>query len=274
MPMKEKATINIVKCPKTINFRTNNFLWWLVWSGVTKTKFRLNRAIEMGKYKHGKPDAELTTEEIKVQIESKRPKLRHRAYVWLLYWIGCRRHEPLVIYKKDIEEKEGSLFITITVNPEIPFSRGKHGLAGGAVELPLQLEGVEDIRQAWIKTRNGKRVFPFTGKTGYRIIKRLFPHKSPHWLRHNRITKLRKQIDGENVTLDDVKSFTGIRRDSTIQHYGMKTKAGIKRVSKVLEWQGAPRNAPKRQAFFLNYTAAIPHNRGTCTKSLPNNSIC
>jgi len=137
--------------------------------------------------------------------------------------------------KENIEEKEGSLYITITVKTDIPFSRLKHGLAGGPSELPLSFYGVGLIKEAWERTRKGRKVFPFSSKTGYRLVKKLFPKKSPHWLRYNRITKLRQKIDGKKVSQDDVKSYTGIRRDSTLENYGMKTKAGIRRVAKVLE---------------------------------------
>jgi len=75
----------------------------------------------------------------------------------------------------------------------------------------------------------------FSDKTGYRIIKKLFPGKTPHWLRQNRITKLRKKIDRKGVSLDDVKSFTGIKSDSTLQRYDMKTKEVIHRVAQVLD---------------------------------------
>lgn len=195
----------------------------------------LGKCRTTGKYKHGKPDAELSVDEVQAAIEKHRPRLRYRAYVWLLYWIGLRRSEPMFIVKEHVEEKEGSLFITITVDPEIPYSRLKHGIAGGKIELPLKLEGVQEIKELWQKTRKGRRLFNFTDKTGYNVIKQLFPHKSPHWFRHNRITQIRKKIDGKKITLDDVKAFTGLRSDKTVAHYGMKTQEGIHRVSENLE---------------------------------------
>jgi len=142
-------------------------------------------------------------------------------------------------HKEDIEEREGSLFISIHYrkndsNELIPFSRAKRGQAGGPSEIPLQLFGVDLVKQVWEKTKRRRNLFSFSDKTGYRIIKELYPKKTPHWLRYNRITKLRKML-GDKLTIDEIKSFTGIRRDATIQNYGLKTKAGIHKIAKFLE---------------------------------------
>jgi len=159
----------------------------------------------------------------------------YKAYAILLYWLGCRRSEPLFLRKEDIEESEGSLYVDITTTEDIPHSRLKKGFTAGPVELPLSLFGVGLVKQIWELTPEGRNIFRFSDKTGYRIIKRLLPEKSPHWLRHNRLTKLRKKRDRGEVTTDDIKSFTGIRRDSTIERYGMKTKPGIHKVAQVLD---------------------------------------
>ena len=67
----------------------------------------------MGKYKHGKPNEETDLEEFKQRLSKVKLKKRQRAYLILLYWLGCRRSEPLVLRKQDIEEHQGSLFISI-----------------------------------------------------------------------------------------------------------------------------------------------------------------
>lgn len=193
----------------------------------------------MGSYKFGKPDSEIDLEDFKTRLNQTKLSLRKKAYAILLYWMGCRRSEPLVIKKEDIEEREGSLFISIHYrknenNEPILFSRAKRGQAGGPTEIPLQLFGVDLVKTVWQKTKQGRKLFPFSDKTGYRVIKQLYPKKTPHWLRYNRITKLRKML-GDKLTIDDIKSFTGIRRDATVQDYGLKTRAGIHKISKVLE---------------------------------------
>ena len=181
----------------------------------------------MGKYKYGKPNAEIDLADFKKGLKNSKLNLVYRAYLILLFWIGCRRSEPLEVRREDVEQKGESLFIII------PAFKG--GERGGPVELPLSLFGVEVIKQVWLKTREGKRVFPFCDKTGYRKFKELFPKKSPHWLRHNRLTKLRRKRDQGEVSTDDIKSFTGIKSDATIERYGMKTKSGIHKVAQVLE---------------------------------------
>ena len=181
----------------------------------------------MGKYKHGKPNEEIDLRDLRKALRKSMMNLIYKAYVILLYWIGCRRSEPLEVTQQDIEEKNGSLFVTI------PAFKG--GERGGPVELPLSLYGVEAIRTVWKDTPRGLPIFRFCDKTGYRIIKRLFPKKSPHWLRHNRLTKLRQKRDRGEITTDDIKSFTGIKTDATIERYGMKTKSGIHKVAQALD---------------------------------------
>lgn len=181
------------------------------------------------------PNEETDLPEFQKAIETSMMNPVYKAYAILLYWLGCRRSEPLFILKENIEETEDALYIDITVNPDVPYSRLKDGLAAGPVEVPLNLYGVTLVRDVWRFTSKGARIFRFSDKTGYRIIKRLLPGKSPHWLRHNRITKLRKKRDRGEITTDNIKSFTGIRRDSTIERYGMKTEKGIHKVAQVLD---------------------------------------
>ena len=181
----------------------------------------------MGKYKYGKPNREIEQEQLAKALEKSYLGLQYRAYIILLYWIGCRRSEPLSVKTEDVREKNGSLFI------EIPAFKG--GQRGGAVELPLGLYGVNYVRELWKATPEGSRLFRFSDKTGYRKVKRLFPRKSPHWFRHNRLTKLRRKRDQGEVSTDDIKSFTGIRSDSTIEHYGMQTRSGVHKVAQALD---------------------------------------
>jgi len=181
------------------------------------------------------PNSETELEEFRKAMDRSMMNAPYKAYAVMLYWLGCRRSEPLFLRKEDIEETKDALFVDISVKADIPHSRLKKGLTGGPVELPRHLYGVELIRTVWKATPKGCRLFRFCDKTGYRIVKRLFPKKSPHWLRHNRITKLRKKRDKGIVSTDDIKSFTGIKRDATIERYGMKTKSGIHKVAQVLE---------------------------------------
>lgn len=202
--------------------------------------------LRIGKYKFGKPDEEINVADFKKRLEASRLPRKQKAYLILLYWLGCRRREPMFLKKEDVEQKEGNLYVAITAdtilkdrkpvkleNPT-PFRRCKRGQAGGAIELPLTYFGIELLREVWKRTRKHRKVFDFSDVTGYRAFKKLYPFKTPHWFRYNRITKLRKKL-GTDLTIDDIKSFTGIRRDTTVQNYGMKTKAGIHKVAQHLD---------------------------------------
>lgn len=193
----------------------------------------------MGKYNDGKPDQETDLEDLKEKLSKSALSLHQKAYIVLLYWLGCRRSEPLKILKEDIEEKDRVLFISIHFRTDengekILYSRGKRGQTGGPIELNLESFGLDLVRKAWIKTKKGKKVFPFSDDTGYRAYKKLWPHRTPHWLRYNRVTKLRKRL-GSEITIDDIKSFTGIKRDTTVQNYGLRTKASIHKISSILD---------------------------------------
>jgi integrase len=67
----------------------------------------------MGRYKYGKPSEEIELEELREALGRSFLSLRYKAYVILLYWVGCRRSEPLFIRREDVEEENGSLYIDI-----------------------------------------------------------------------------------------------------------------------------------------------------------------
>lgn len=194
----------------------------------------------MGHYKDGKPNKETDLEDLKKRLSKSKLSLRKKAYIILLYWLGCRMSEPLVLKKENINEKDGFLYVAIhyRIHPKtrdpIPFSRGKHGQAGGPIELNLNLWGLDLVKTIWLNTKRKRLVFPFSDTTAWRAFKQVWKHRTPHWLRYNRVTKLRKRLL-KDLTMDDIKSYTGIRRDSTIEGYGLKTDASIHRVSDKLE---------------------------------------
>lgn len=199
---------------------------------------RLGRKRYEHKYINGKPNEEIDLEDLRQGLEQGSfADSKHKSYLALLYWLGCRRGEPLRylvnhqvkyegVKKEDITLENNSLAISIPA-----FKGGKRA---DKVHLPLDLYGVDLIRKDWEATKSGRLIWKFTPSTGYNIIKRVWPNKSPHWLRHNRVTKIRRNIDGKTFSLDDAKSFTGIRSDRTMQNYGMTTVEGADRVSKAL----------------------------------------
>ncbi len=186
------------------------------------------------KYKNGVPSEEITEDQFAQALEkTKFPSpLRDRSYLTCLFWIGARKTEPLEMKKEDIrleyEDAEEEILLL-----KIPAK--KFGHRGGEIQLSLSWLGVELIKQQWIKTKKGKRIWRFSAQTGWRIVHRAFPGKSPHFLRYRVITRLRKLKDEKVISLDDIKSWTGLKRDSSIEHYGLKTQAGIHKISEVLK---------------------------------------
>ena len=134
--------------------------------------------------------------------------------------------EPLEIKKEDVTLEGCSLFLRVPAK--------KHGERGGLIELPLSWIGVEIIKKCWEQTRPGRKLWPFKTSTAYKIIKRIWPARSPHWLRHNVVTKLRKLRDEKKIDTDAIKSWTGIKADRTIESYGMKTQQKIHSVAEVM----------------------------------------
>jgi len=185
----------------------------------------------MGRYKHGKPNKEITLAEFQEALDSNKfaDPLIHRSYLAALYWIGPRRTEPLNVVKEDIREEESSLFIKMPAK--------KHGERGGELELPLDWPGVQLIKERWLKVRAGRKLWPFETSTAYRIVKRIWPDRTPHWLRWKTVTVMRRLRDQGKISTDDIKSWTGLKSDRSIERYGIKSQAGIHKVSQVLNEQ-------------------------------------
>jgi len=181
----------------------------------------------LGRYKFGKPNEETNIKDLRQAIEHGHFKrYSHKSYLIALYWIGARRTEPLEVKKEDVTLRKEELHIVIPAK--------KHGERGGKLILPLSWYGISLILERWKKTRKGRKLWSFSSSTAYRIIKRLWPKKTPHWLRYNRVTKLRKMRDQKLIDTDAIKSWTGIKRDQTIEGYGMKTQEKIHKVAEAM----------------------------------------
>ncbi|MCK4385644.1 MAG: hypothetical protein KAW52_05205 [candidate division Zixibacteria bacterium] len=181
------------------------------------------------KYKYGKPDEPITKADLEKALEDGyfASPLKHKSYLVITALIGSRKTEALEILKEDIRQSGDSLFVDIPAK--------KHGYRGGKIELPLNWLGMDLVLRQWMKTRKGRKIWSFSPQTAWRIVKRVFPKKSPHHLRWTVITELREMKDARLITTDEIKSWTGIKRDSTIEGYGLKTQAGIHRVSQILD---------------------------------------
>ena len=137
--------------------------------------------------------------------------IARQAFLSILFFAGCRVSEALALTSDDISCTGDTIFIQ--------FFR----LKGSKQTDPQELPRADSL--LWICEQEGK-LFPFSRKTAYNIVKRVFPSLYPHYFRMNRITKT-------DILFGDatVYHIFGISA-SSIDHY--RGKVDIKRVGKAL----------------------------------------
>jgi len=139
--------------------------------------------------------------------------IARQALLTILFFAGCRVSEALALTPNDISCSTDTIFIQ--------FFRLKGSKQTDPTELP-RAEALE-----WLCSQDGeKKLFSFTRKTAYNIVKRVFPKLYPHYFRMNRITKT-ADVFGDST----VYHLFGITA-SSIDHY--RGKVDIKRVGKAL----------------------------------------
>ena len=135
---------------------------------------------------------------------------KHRAFCVLLYYSAVRKKEALRAIKEHF---------TVTPN-DIIFNVGKrlkHGIETPALPLPLTAPYMEELKDAIFDTKPKHRVFPYSDKTGYNIVRRAF--KYPHLFRLSRITNF---FDSEPPwTIAQVHSWTGLTLKALDYYIGL-----------------------------------------------------
>jgi integrase len=121
----------------------------------------------------------------------------HRAFNAVLFYSGVRRNEARLTRKEQFSLQGDILFWDVG-------EREKHSRKTEALPLPIELPYVDVIWKVVQNTKPGAYVFPFSDKTAYNIVRRVF--KYPHYYRLSRITNLYQQ--GNNTA--DLKSWTGL----------------------------------------------------------------
>ncbi|MEM2514561.1 MAG: site-specific integrase [Candidatus Bathyarchaeia archaeon] len=158
--------------------------------------------------RHGKAATPITFEEfLRAMERAKSIKPEHRAFAALLYYTGVRRGEALRAVKEQFWVKDGFLFFDVG-------KRLKGGRETPPLNIPLNAPYVLDIWRVVKKTGKGERVFPFTDRTAYNIICRVF-NTYPHHLRLSRITDF--LMKGFNIA--EVKSWTGHASTKSLDSY-------------------------------------------------------
>ena len=168
-----------------------------------------------------------------------------QALLALLYWTGLRLAEVVgrkaIRYKTKSGEKIGKPHpglvkedFRIVGNALYVYCVGdkvlKHGKRKAPLVLRLELPYVDLIVEQWKNTPPGKRVFPIPKITFWKICKRIDPKFTPHFLRHNRITKF---AANKNLSLADICAWTGLT-PQTVSDYMMRTGRFTKRTGDIM----------------------------------------
>lgn len=147
--------------------------------------------------------------EFKEKIDSL--PIARRAFLSILFFTGCRVSEALALTSDDISCTEDTIYIQ--------FFR----LKGSKQTDPTEPPRADAL--TWLCDQEGK-LFTFSRKTAYNIVKKVFPDLYPHYFRMNRITNTL-----EKFGVPTVKHSFGLSL-SSIEHY--IGKVDIKRVGKAL----------------------------------------
>jgi len=146
----------------------------------------------------------------------------------IFYWTGFRASEVLggTPHKYTVKSGEvkktkmfpGLLQENMWVDDEFLYVfqvARKHGRREAPVTIPLILPYVDLIVERWNRTKPGRRVFPISYVTFWRILKRIDPKLYPHFFVLNRVTKL---AENEDNSLAEICAWTG-KTPQTIAWY-------------------------------------------------------
>ena len=134
---------------------------------------------------------------------------KHRGFSVLVYYSGVRRLEALRPVKEQFQITETAVFFDV-------LKRLKHGIETPPLKIPRDAAFVEELVQAIQETKLGKRVFPYSKRTAYNIIDRVF-NRYPHFFRLSRITN----FFAEGWTIAQVKSWTGLTLQALNYYVGL-----------------------------------------------------
>ena len=187
----------------------------------------------MPKYKYGKEETPLSYQDFKNRVEKANLSTEKSAFIWLLYWSGCRKSEAYERTIKDCQVTETQFIINFG-------QRKKHGTRVPPLRFPRSWDGIEQLiklyERASSKRPLKKSVFYQENKTTKSEVVRdqwLFPHIQsstalrlvkdvlgsnyyPHFLRLNRLTEIGSDPEASIVRL---KSYSGIRSVKALESY-------------------------------------------------------
>jgi len=123
---------------------------------------------------------------------------KHKGFIALLYYSAVRKTEGLRAKKEQFRLRSNNIIFDVG-------QRLKHSLKTPPIPIPLEASYAEEIKWAVENTEKGERVFPFSKRTAYNIVRRVYP-AYPHYFRLSRITNFFL----EGWTIAQVRSWTGL----------------------------------------------------------------
>jgi hypothetical protein len=138
---------------------------------------------------------------------------RHESFLSFLYWSGVRRREALERLGKHFHVESEILFVDITPPGYDPL---KHGALRAPLELDIDLPYLDIVLSDVAQTGRNERVWSFSETTAWRIVKRVFPKKYPHFFRLNRATRF---LEDPTTTIPEMKAWFGWKDTKTISSY-------------------------------------------------------
>jgi integrase len=133
---------------------------------------------------------------------------KHKAFTVLLFYSAVRKAEALRTRKENFQITEEGIVFEVG-------KRLKHGLQTPPLFLPLKAPYMTLLKQAIEETKVKERVFPYSLKTGYNIVRRVWHY--PHLFRLSRITSFFE----EGKTIPQVRSWTGLSLRALEFYVGM-----------------------------------------------------
>ena len=138
----------------------------------------------------------------------------HKAFAVMLWYAGLRKSELRRATKEQFQIQGDTL--VFDVGPRL-----KHSKKTEPLEFPLAAPHIDMVVDAIQCTKPGHRVFNFSDRTAYNIIRRVW-----HYPHHLRLTRITKEFQ-KGRTVPEIKSFTGLTLTALDSYIGSVTISKI-----------------------------------------------
>ena len=136
-------------------------------------------------------------------------KRKHKGFIAILYYSAVRKREALRAKKEQFRILDDRVIFEVG-------KRLKHGMQTPPLNIPLSAPYVDEIAWSIVNTEPHHVVWPYSSKTAYNIVRRVFPGY-PHYFRLNRITTFFE----EGWTIAQVRTWTGLTLNALEFYVGL-----------------------------------------------------